>query len=109
MVNYNDLFNILIPGLVEIYQDNSMRIILYGSVARGTQTDESDVDIAVIIPAYTREMHDRMLDLLARLEIEYNTVLSIIMIDSEEFAEWENVLPFYKNVKEEGIVLWPAA
>ena len=53
----------LVPGLLGIYGDLIDSVILYGSVARGTQTDESDVDVAVIMhPGATAEMHDRMLD-----------------------------------------------
>lgn len=109
MKDYDELFQKLIPGLVGIFNNASMRVILYGSVARGTQTEESDVDIAVIIPSYTRQMHDKMLDLVVDLELEYNKVISVIMIDSAEFAKWENVMPFYRNVKKDGVVLWPAA
>ena len=85
------------------------RIILYGSVARGTQTAESDVDIAVIVRRYTEDMHDKMIDLTVDLELEYNKVLSVLLIDYDNFREWEDVLPFYKNMKKDGIMLWSAA
>lgn len=73
-------------------------IILYGSVARGTQTEESDVDIAVIVKRYMKDMHDKMIDLTVELELEYNKVLSVLIIDYDNFREWEDVLPFYKNM-----------
>ena len=76
-------------------------------MARGTQTDESDIDIAVIIPQYSQDEYNQMIEFIVDLELEYNQVLSVHLIDSKKFAEWEDVLPFYKNVKEEGIVLWP--
>ncbi len=84
-------------------------IILYGSVARGTQTEESDVDIAVIVKRYMKDMHDKMIDLTVELELEYNKVLSVLIIDYDNFREWEDVLPFYKNMKKDGIMLWSAA
>lgn len=99
----------MIPGLVNIFPNSINRIILYGSVARGTQTSDSDVDIAVLIKSYTKDMHEQMIDFVVDLELEYNKVLSVLLIDYENFKKWENVMPFYKNVKEEGIVLWPAA
>lgn len=43
------IFQQLIPEIVEIYGDLLVSVILYGSVARGTQTDESDIDIAVML------------------------------------------------------------
>ena len=85
------------------------RIILYGSVARGTQTAESDIDIAVIVRRYTEDMHEKMIDLTVDLELEYNKVLSVLLIDYDNFREWEDVLPFYKNMKKDGIMLWSAA
>ena len=109
MENYTNLLKKLIPGLVRIFEDSITSIILYGSVARGTQTEESDIDIAVLVRSYTKEMHEQMTDLVVDLELEYDKVLSVLLIDHDKFAEWENVMPFYKNVKKEGIVLWPAA
>ena len=99
----------LVPGLINIFHDSIISITLYGSVARGTQTEESDIDIAVIVKSYTKEMHEMMTDLVVDLEVEYNKVLSVILIDYDKFKEWENIMPFYKNVKKEGIVLWQAA
>ena len=76
---------------------------------KNTQTEESDIDIAVLVGSYTKEMHEQMTDLVVDLELEYDKVLSVLLIDYNKFTEWENVMPFYKNVKKEGIVLWPAA
>ncbi|MCB6416599.1 nucleotidyltransferase domain-containing protein [Faecalimonas umbilicata] len=109
MENYAEVFEKLIPGLLNIFHDSINSIILYGSVARGTQTSESDVDIAVIVNGYTKAMHDAMTDFVVDLELEYNKVLSVLLIDYDKFKEWENIMPFYKNVKKEGIQLWPAA
>ena len=53
-------------------------------------------------------MHDRMVDLAVDMDLEYDQVFSILYIDYKNFLEWEDTLPFYKNVKEEGVVLWAA-
>ena len=100
----------LVPGLLGIYGNLIDSVILYGSVARGTQTDESDVDVAVIMhPGATTEMHDRMLDMVVDLELACDRVLSVIRIDRDRFREWETTLPFYQSIRREGVVLWPAA
>lgn len=109
MENYAEVFHKLIPGLVNIFHGSVNSIILYGSVARGTQTSESDVDIAVIVNGYTKTMYDAMTDFVVDLELEYNKVLSVLLIDHDKFKEWKDVMPFYKNVQKEGIQLWPAA
>ncbi|MEY8393449.1 nucleotidyltransferase domain-containing protein [Lachnospiraceae bacterium 45-P1] len=109
MENLQEVFEKMIPGFQTIFGNVLERIILYGSVARGTQTVESDVDIAVIVRKYTEDMHDKMIDLTVDLELEYNKVLSVLLIDYDNFREWEDVLPFYKNMKKDGIMLWSAA
>ena len=108
MDNLQEVFEKMIPGFQTIFGNVLERIILYGSVARGTQTVESDVDIAVIVRKYTEDMHDKMIDLTVDLELEYNKVLSVLLIDYDNFREWEDVLPFYKNMKKDGIMLWSA-
>ncbi len=109
MENLQEVFEKMIPGFQMIFGNVLEMIILYGSVARGTQTAESDVDIAVIVRRYTEDMHDKMIDLTVDLELEYNKVLSVLLIDYDNFREWEDVLPFYKNMKKDGIMLWSAA
>ena len=108
MENLQEVFEKMIPGFQTIFGNVLERIILYGSVARGTQTVESDVDIAVIVRKYTEDMHDKMIDLTVDLELEYNKGLSGLLIDYDNFREWEDVLPFYKNMKKDGIMLWSA-
>lgn len=109
MEGYTEIFKKLIPKLVQIFQQSTVSIILYGSVARGTHTAESDIDIALIVKDYSKDMHEQMTDFIVDLELEYNVVLSVLLIDYDKFTEWGNIMPFYKNVKKEGIVLWPAA
>ena len=100
----------LIHGLVDIFSNNILAVILYGSVARNDNTDESDIDIAIIVK---NEMDDitkeRFICWSAELDLRYDRVFSIIDIQKENMEKWGNVLPFYQNVQKEGIVLWKAA
>ena len=109
MQNINTLTSKLISKLLVIFEKGQIRkIILYGSEARGTATQESDIDIAVIIEHYTEEMHKQMIDAVVDLELEYNKVISVLLIDNTQFKTWENVSPFFKNIKKDGIILWKA-
>lgn len=104
-----EMFDKLVKGLREIYGDMLVSILLYGSFARKTNTKTSDIDIAVLLDGKeTKDMHNRMVDLAVDLDLEYDQVFSILYIDYKNFLEWEDTLPFYKNVKEEGGVLWTA-
>ena len=77
--------NELVEGILAIFNTQVIRIVLYGSYARETNTSESDVNL------------------------KYDKVFSVIDIDYAVFKKWEKVTPFYKNVNKEGIVLWKAA
>ena len=104
-----EMFEKLVKGLRGIYGDMLVSILLYGSFARGTNTRESDIDIAILLKGReTKEMHDQMVDLAVDMDLEYDQVFSILYIDYKNFLEWEDTLPFYKNVKEEGVVLGAA-
>lgn len=100
----------LVKDLVDIYGESLESIILYGSYARGTQTEESDVDIALLIKDDSNIANeDRMIDCVAKYELEYSKVLSVVDIEAQKFHELEDILPYYKNILKEGIVLWTAA
>ena len=100
----------LVQGIRAVVNDKLVSIILYGSVARGTETAESDVDIAIIINGKLDEaMEDALSDVIVDMNLKYDKVFSVVDIDEEELAKWGKVLPYFRNVKNEGIVLWKAA
>ncbi len=84
-------------------------IILYGSVARDEARDDSDVDIAILVDSDEEGMYDRILDVVVNIELKYNLVISVVLIEMDRFKKWGDVLPFYKNIKKEGITLWTVA
>ncbi len=55
MGSLQEIFDRMIPGFRKIFGDVLYQIILYGSAARGDQTQESDVDIAAIVRSYTEK------------------------------------------------------
>ena len=100
----------LAEGILAIFNTQVIQIVLYGSYARGTNTSESDVDVALLLNGKLNEnTEDKLSDLVVDLNLKYDKVFSVIDIDYAVFKKWEKVTPFYKNVNKEGIVLWKAA
>lgn len=99
----------LVSSICKIYGSNLVSIILYGSVARDASTDESDIDVAFIVTHDDSELHDKMLDVIVDLNLEYDQLIAPSMIEAEVFNKWRKVLPYYRNIDNEGIVLWKAA
>lgn len=97
--------------LQRVYGNKLKAVILYGSVARGTATEESDIDIMVLIDGTAQELRafeDQLSDVSTDISIKYFKVFSIIDISYQEYMQWMNTLPFYKNVSQEGVVLYAA-
>ncbi|MCD8371604.1 MAG: nucleotidyltransferase domain-containing protein [Clostridiales bacterium] len=105
-----DAFVGLVEGLCKIFKNNIQQVILYGSVARQEASEDSDVDIAIILGRMmTAEERKEFLELVSYLDMKYERVFSVIDIDENNMKKWGRILPFYKNIQEEGIVLWKAA
>ena len=97
-------------GIVEIINSNIEKVILYGSVARGTNDKDSDVDIMVIVKnELDKFTEDKLSDFIVDMNLKYDKVFSVIDVNVHKFSKWADKLPFYKNVNREGIVLWTAA
>lgn len=100
----------LVDGILSIMGHQIVSIILYGSVARGTNKMDSDIDVALLIHGVMcKEIEDELSDFIVDMNLKYDVVFSVIDIEFENFKKWEKVIPFYQNVVQEGVVLWKAA
>ena len=99
-----------VAGILKIIENRLVKIVLYGSVARGKDTEGSDIDIALVMHGKLDEdTEDRLSDFVVDMNLKYDKVFSVIDIDADHFRTWMEVLPFYQSVEKEGIVLWKAA
>ncbi|MDE7239041.1 MAG: nucleotidyltransferase domain-containing protein [Lachnospiraceae bacterium] len=101
----------LAESLQHVYGDKLKTVVLYGSVARGTQTDDSDIDIMVLIDGNNEELYrydDSLNDVSTDFSLKYLKVLSIVDISYQEYENWRELSPFYRNVSKEGIILYAA-
>ena len=99
----------LAESLQHVYGDKLKTVVLYGSVARGTQTDDSDIDIMVLIDGNNEELHrydDSLNEVSTDFSLKYLKVLSIVDISYQEYENWRELSPFYRNVSKEGIILY---
>jgi predicted nucleotidyltransferase len=82
-------------------------IILYGSYARGEQKEGSDIDILILVnkEKITYSDEKRIKYPLYELEFETGILISPIVFSRDEWEIRHKITPFYKNVKQEGILL----
>lgn len=97
--------------LHQVYGKRLKAVILYGSVAKGTNTDDSDIDIAVLVDGDAEELRaydERLSDVSMDISLKYLKVFSIMDISYQEYERWKRISPFYRSVSEEGVVLYAA-
>ena len=65
----------LVYGIRSVIGDKLISVILYGSVARGTQSENSDVDIAIILTAkLDAQTEDKLSDVIVDMNLKYDKV-----------------------------------
>jgi len=81
---------------------NLVDIFLFGSYARGDFTQESDIDILIVVnKSLTREEKNKMSCFISALSLENEVVIAYVVYEKEFF---DNVgSPLILNVKEEGV------
>jgi predicted nucleotidyltransferase len=93
-------------SIEEIAGNRLLKIVLYGSRARGDYDDDSDTDIAIIIRGLTREMKHQILSRVADIEFEYLHSLSTLIISEEDFRLLRNrERRIALDIEQEGISL----
>ncbi len=98
-----DILLELKQGLIKVYGDQLVDVLLYGSYARGEQRQDSDIDVAVILKGNINPFReiDRITEFSYDLSLKYSTLLSIHPI-SEKYYLTRNS-PLILNLREEGI------
>ena len=95
----------------EIYKSALKAVILYGSYARGDYTEDSDVDILILVDMAEDEI-GKSRERLSSLTYDFNEVHDLkIMpedIGEKQFAYWQPVYPFYQNIEKDGVSIYAA-
>ena len=89
--------------LASLYGDRLKDVILYGSLARGTERDDSDIDLLVLLDGpvdAAREIH-RIWDALYPLQLDSDRIISVMPADAESYRRGDCML--YRNVQEHGV------
>jgi predicted nucleotidyltransferase len=87
----------------KLYGRRLKKVILFGSWARGEATEESDIDLLIVlgdevIPG--REI-DRMIDIITDMNLKYGVLISVHPVSEEDFYKLKS--PLLINVRREGV------
>lgn len=92
----------------EILGNRLKKIILYGSYARGDYNEKSDVDLMLLTDLTFEEIEkyrDDISDIAFEIELKTGIMISPVIKNIDTYNSRINIIPFYKNVQMEGVVL----
>ncbi|MCJ7436033.1 MAG: nucleotidyltransferase domain-containing protein [Anaerolineales bacterium] len=79
-----------------------VKVVMFGSQARGDATKYSDIDLFVILPSLDDKTRYLVSDIAWEVGFEAGKVISTIPTTREKMKQY-GFLPLYQNVKKEGI------
>jgi uncharacterized protein len=87
----------------EIYGERLVRMVLYGSRARGDAEPGSDIDVLIVLAGTVDpgEEISRTGGVIAELSLQFGEVISCVFMEEERFMYRGG--PFLRNVRKEGI------
>lgn len=87
----------------KLYGSRLKNIVLYGSWARGTATEDSDIDLAIVLAGEVTPGAeiDRMIDMVTEINLKYNVLLSIYPVSEKNYTSVNS--PLLLNLRKEGV------
>lgn len=101
----NKIYKQMVECYRSIYGMDIIEIFLYGSYARGDYDAESDIDIVAIVKGNRMDLQQKLKkvwDESADISLENDVIVSPAVIPYDEFEEYKEKLPYYRNILREG-------
>ena len=106
--NMENLLEEYRKAIAEVFGQHEIRIILYGSYARGDFQVDSDLDIMVLADMAPEDVSyyaDKLYDITYDFETKYDVEINPIVQSKKTYEQWKNAYPFFKNIEKEGVVV----
>jgi predicted nucleotidyltransferase len=87
----------------KLYGKRLRDMILYGSWARGGATEDSDIDLLIVLDGKVvpGQEIDRMIDIITEINLEHGVLISVYPVAEESYATVNS--PLFINVRREGV------
>ena len=102
----DEISNLVVESYRRAFGDTIWKIVLYGSYARGTNDDDSDIDYACIANGERIELQEKVEAVwhdVVDIGLDYDVVISPTIIPYDEFLKYREQLPYYRNINREGV------
>lgn len=87
-----------------------VKILLFGSCARGQDRPDSDIDLLIVLRQDRWSVRDRIYELVTDLILEYEREISLKVLSLAEFQRlMERGTPFMQEIKRDGQIVYEHA
>jgi len=93
-------------SLKNIFPHEQLDVILFGSYARNAADDGSDIDVMFLVDASRETIQEKQWQIgeaAAKVLMNFGIVVSPIVENRAYYHDNADLLPFFKNVKHEGV------
>ena len=107
-VHISDIMQDFAKSVRKILGNSLDSVIVYGSYARGDYSELSDVDVMLLVSLGEediKKISDQISDLAFDFMMKYGVDISPVITNTDHFNYWADNLPFYRNVRDEGVRL----
>ena len=107
-VHISDIIQDFAKSVRKMLGNSLDSVIVYGSYARGDYSELSDIDIMLLVSLGEEEIKkisDQISDLAFDFMMKYGVDISPVITNIDHFNYWVDNLPFYRNVRDEGVRL----
>ena len=108
MKEKQEILQSFVAEMKKIFGKSLKKVILYGTYARGDNRENSDMDIMILTTLTDdeiRAIENQVYDTAYDYELSDQVQISVNIKNEEHFNYWLGALPYYDNIRNEGIVL----
>ena len=98
----------VVPELENVLGNDLAECVLYGSCARGDFSDDSDIDIALLVKCNritAKKYSESLADISAKFAMKYFAIVNFVCIPYEEYNQKKYWYLYYKNISRDGVIL----
>ena len=107
-VHISDIMQDFAKSVRKMLGNSLDSVIVYGSYARGDYSEFSDIDVMLLVSLGEegiKKISDQISDLAFDFMMKYGVDISPVITNTDHFNYWADNLPYYRNVRDEGVRL----